>query len=344
MNNPYPQDNLPDKKLRINSLDSKTVAAPSNTLNPYQQHSVADADLNNWVDRFAPVAIRPYLQLMRADRPAGIWLFFLPLCCSLALAAEPGQPPSLRLMLLFFIFATAMRGAGCTINDIIDRDLDSQVERTRSRPIPSGRVSVLQAGIFAAVLLAIGMGTTLTLNRFTWMLTLASVLLLTLYPFMKRITWWPQAFLGITFNWGILLGWAAVHDHLSYSAWLLYAGGAFWTFGYDTIYAHQDKSDDEQANIRSSARALGSKSRQVVALSYAIAMILMTSAGLSCGLGGWFILALIPVGIQLILQISQVDLNVPSSCLKAFKSNQIVGVYLLIAFTFGQLMQSVSAL
>ncbi|MEM9904903.1 MAG: UbiA family prenyltransferase [Cyanobacteria bacterium P01_D01_bin.44] len=187
MNNPSPQDNLPDKNLRSNSFNSnetalsdihyklessdspsissltetfaqpetcrskhipspqetKTAAATSNTLNPSlnQQHAVADADSNNWVDRFAPGAIRPYLQLMRADRPVGIWLFFLPLCCSLALAAEPGQPPSLRLMLLFFIFATAMRGAGCTINDMIDRDLDSQVERTRSRPIPSGQVT-----------------------------------------------------------------------------------------------------------------------------------------------------------------------------------------------------------
>ncbi len=324
------------------AFDERAPVAPHRW--PEQAHQgddrpVADADAENWVNRLAPAATRPYLRLMRADRPIGVWLLFLPFCWALALAAAPGQFPSFRLMCLFFIVATVMRGAGCTVNDIVDRELDAQVERTRSRPLPGGQVSVIQASIFATALFVIGIGAMATTNRTTWLLITSSLVLIMLYPFMKRITWWPQAFLGLTFNWGALLGWAAVHNRLDWPVALLYLSGAFWTFGYDTIYAHQDKVDDEQANIRSSARALGSHTRWVVSLSYASTIILAALAGISQGFGMWFIAALIPAGIQLAKQVTDVDLDNSASCLRAFKSNRNIGLWMFAAFIVGQLMR-----
>jgi len=212
--------------------------------------SVADAT-GNWVDTLAPVWLRPYLRLARLDRPIGSWLLLLPCWWSSALAAVAAhaRAPGLLHLALFFIGAFAMRGAGCTWNDIVDRDLDGSVERTRSRPIPSGQVSVGQAAAFLALQSLVGLAVLLTFNDFTIALGIASLLIVAVYPFMKRITYWPQTVLGLAFSWGALMGWAGAFGRLDLAPLLLYAGSISWVIGYDTIYAHQDRDDDALIGI-----------------------------------------------------------------------------------------------
>src|SRR5271154_1050391 len=201
--------------------------------------SVADAT-GNWVDSLAPAWLKPYLRLARLDRPIGSWLLLLPCWWSAALAAvaEHARAPNLVHILLFFIGAFAMRGAGCTWNDIVDRDLDKSVERTRSRPIPSGQVSAAQAALFLALQALIGFAVLISFNTFTIWLGIASLAIVAIYPFMKRLTYWPQIVLGLAFSWGALMGWAAAFGRLDLPAFLLYAGSIAWVIGYDTIYAH----------------------------------------------------------------------------------------------------------
>ena len=221
---------------------------PSGTL-------LGDIPVGNWIDRWVPAPVRPYLRLMRLDRPIGTWLLLLPAWWSLALAAP--RWPDLGLMALFALGAVVMRGAGCTVNDIADHKFDAQVARTAARPIPSGAVSVLQALCFLGLQLGIGLAILLCLNGAALAWGAASLLLVIPYPFMKRITWWPQAWLGLTFNWGALLGWVAVTGRLDAAPLALYAAGLFWTLGYDTIYAHQDKEDDILIGVKSTALRLG---------------------------------------------------------------------------------------
>ena len=205
----------------------------------------SDIRTDHWTFRLSPARARPYLRLIRIDRPIGTWLLLFPCWWSLSLAAaSEGRLPDWRLALLFAAGAFIMRGAGCTFNDLADRDIDAKVARTAGRPIPSGQVSPRQAGLFLALQLLAGLLILLQLNGFTIWLGLASLALVFSYPFMKRITYWPQAWLGLTFNWGALMGWAAVTGGLGPAALLLYAAGIAWTLGYDTIYAHQDKEDD----------------------------------------------------------------------------------------------------
>src|ERR1700727_1130123 len=251
--------------------------------------SVADAT-GNWVDTLAPAWLKPYLRLARLDRPIGSWLLLLPGWWSAALAAVAAhaRAPNILHLVLFFIGAFAMRGAGCTWNDIVDRDLDGAVERTRSRPIPSGQVSVAQAALFLTLQALIGFAVLISFNGFTVGLGIASLAIVVVYPFMKRITYWPQIVLGLAFSWGALMGWPARFGQLDPPALLLYAGAISWVIGYDTIYAHQDRDDDALIGIKSTGLLFGARTKPMLTVFFALAVVLIGAAGRSAGAGGVF--------------------------------------------------------
>ncbi|MBI1207643.1 MAG: 4-hydroxybenzoate octaprenyltransferase [Azospirillum sp.] len=294
-----------------------------------------DITAGGWIDRRVPAAARPYVRLARLDRPIGTWLLLFPCWWSLALAA--GGWPDWRLMALFAVGAVVMRGAGCTVNDILDRDLDAEVERTRSRPIPSGQIGVRQALAFLVFQLLIGLAILLCLTPLAIGLGVASLALVFTYPLMKRITWWPQAFLGLTFNWGALMGWAAATGELAAPALWLYAAGIFWTLGYDTIYAHQDKEDDARIGVKSTALALGAHSRRWVAGFYVLTIGLIAVAGLSAGSGLAFLVGLGSGAAQLGWQVRGWRLDDPADCLLRFKSNRWFGWLILVGMVAGAL-------
>jgi len=296
-----------------------------------------DIRSGGWTDRWLPAALRPYARLARLDRPIGTWLLLFPCWWAIALAAAPGHWPDIRLMALFALGAVVMRGAGCTINDVLDRHLDAQVERTRLRPIPSGQVSVRQAIAFLLLQLLLGLLVLIQLNRLTMALGVASLLLVFTYPLMKRITWWPQAFLGLTFNWGALMGWTAVRGSLDMPALLLYAGGIFWTLGYDTIYAHQDKEDDARIGVKSTARLFGDRSKRWVALFYAGAFVSWSAALLPSGHIGALAAPLLLAAALLVHQVRGWKPDDPSSSLDSFKAARFVGWALLAAIIAGTL-------
>jgi 4-hydroxybenzoate polyprenyltransferase len=290
---------------------------------------VADAT-GNWVDTRAPSWSRPYLRLSRLDRPIGSWLLLMPCWWSAALAAgiagDVGQLPV--TLALFFAGAFVMRGAGCTWNDITDRDLDARVERTRSRPIPAGQVSVPQAAAFLVAQALIGLAVLLQFNRFAVMTGIASLLIVAVYPFMKRITWWPQIVLGLAFSWGALMGFAVTLGRIDASALLLYLGSIAWVIGYDTIYAHQDAEDDALIGIKSTALLFGARTRPALMAFYAAAVVLI-GAALALGGARW------PAGIglaafaaHLVWQIRRLDISDPALCLRIFKSNRDAGLLL----------------
>ena len=291
--------------------------------------SVADAT-GNWVDTIAPAWSRPYLRLSRLDRPIGSWLLLLPCWWSSALAAVAAhaRAPSLWHIVLFFIGALAMRGAGCTWNDIVDRDLDRSVERTRSRPIPSGQVSVAQAALFLILQALTGFAVLIAFNGFTIALGIASLAIVAVYPFMKRITYWPQIVLGLAFSWGALMGWAAAFGRLDPPALLLYAGSIAWVIGYDTIYAHQDRDDDALIGIKSTALLFGARTKPMLALFYGLAVILIGAAGVSAGAGLVFALGLFAFAAHLAWQIVRLDVADPDNCLAVFKSDRDAGLIL----------------
>src|SRR5277367_1345620 len=282
-----------------------------------------DIHAGDWVDRLLPHWAEPYARLARLDRPIGTWLLLLPGWWGIALAGPRWPDPV--LLALFALGAVAMRGAGCTLNDIADRDYDGQVARTRFRPIPSGRVSVMQAVFFMAAQLAIGAAILLSLNRTSIVLGLAVLGLIATYPYMKRITYWPQLFLGLNFNWGAILGWTVVTGSLAWPPVLLYLGGIFWTLGYDTIYAHQDKEDDARIGVKSSALALGERTRPFLFLFYGVAAAFWLAAGIADGLGVGFLVGLVLAATQLTWQAARVDTSDPIDCLKKFRSNRVVG-------------------
>ncbi|MEL6289955.1 MAG: 4-hydroxybenzoate octaprenyltransferase, partial [Pseudomonadota bacterium] len=266
----------------------------ANTNKDQEPGSIADAVPANWVDRFAPAFTRPYLRLARADRPIGTWLLLWPCLWASALAASAaGSPlPNLWHMALFAIGALVMRGAGCTFNDLVDRDIDAQVARTRSRPIPSGQVSARNAAVFMVALSLIGFVVLLQFNGPTIWLGIASLGIVAAYPFMKRVTNWPQFVLGLAFNWGALLGWTAVFGSLSAAPALLYLGGIAWTIGYDTIYAHQDREDDALIGVKSTARLFGDNTHRWLRRFLIVAVSLMGAAVVLALVGRVNILAL----------------------------------------------------
>lgn len=283
------------------------------------------------IDR-APASARPYLRLMRADRPVGVWLLFWP-CLWGALAARPdgfGAGEAWRLAILFGVGAFAMRSAGCAYNDVVDRELDAQVARTASRPVASGAVSVRAAWALIVALSLVGLAVLLALPLPAIIAGFASLGLVAAYPYMKRITWWPQAWLGLTFNWGVIVGAAAVSGAVPAAALLAYAAGVLWTFGYDTIYACQDIEDDALAGVKSSARALGARAGPAVAAFYVGAAALLALALLTAGAGAKTALVLLPAG-HLAWQAARFAPDDPARCLALFKSNAWTGGLVALA-------------
>ena len=289
---------------------------------------VADST-GNWVDSLAPSWARPYLRLARLDRPIGSWLLLMPCWWSVGLAAvHAREGVNLWHLVLFLVGAFAMRGAGCTWNDIVDRDLDGRVERTRSRPIPSGQVTVAAAAAFLVLQAMIGLTVLLQFNRFTVYVGLASLAVVAVYPFMKRITYWPQIVLGLAFSWGALMGWPATFARLDPPALLLYAGAISWVIGYDTIYAHQDREDDALIGIKSTALLFRERTKPMLALFYALAVALIAFAGFSAGGGLIFALGLLAFALHLAWQIARLDVDDPVNCLAVFKSSRDAGLIL----------------
>ena len=290
---------------------------------------VADAT-GNWVDTRAPSWSRPYLRLCRLDRPIGSWLLLMPCWWSAALAAGiAGEVRQLPLTLaLFLAGAFVMRGAGCTWNDITDRDLDAQVERTRSRPIPAGQVSVKQAAVFLVFQALIGLTVLLQFNRFAVMTGIASLLIVAVYPFMKRITWWPQIVLGLAFSWGALMGFAVTLGRIDAPALLLYLGSIAWVIGYDTIYAHQDAEDDALIGIKSTALLFGARTRPALMVFYGLAVILIGAALALAGAGVPAWIGLVAFAGHLVWQIARLEIGDPALCLRLFKSNRDAGLLL----------------
>jgi 4-hydroxybenzoate polyprenyltransferase len=321
-----------------------------------------DAAAGNWVDRHAPAALRPWLKLGRFDRPTGIWLLMLPGWQGIALAAAMGgRWPSLRLLALFAAGSALMRAAGCAFNDIIDRDIDARVARTAERPIPAGQISVGGAWAFVVACSLAGLVILLTLNLMSLFLGVASLALVAAYPFMKRITWWPQAWLGLTFNWGALLGFAAARGGpssaavlalafgamaggadlslftagLPWPALLLYASGIAWTLGYDTIYAVQDLEDDALAGVKSSARRLGRHAPRAVLGFYAASVVLALAAWRVAAIGPGFLPLAALFAAQLAWQARRLKVDDPAGALGLFKSNTLAGLLLLAAIIVG---------
>jgi 4-hydroxybenzoate polyprenyltransferase len=302
---------------------------------------VADST-GNWVDTLAPSWARPYLRLARADRPIGAWLLLLPCWWSAGLAAiGTGRPyPDPWHVALFFVGAFVMRGAGCTWNDILDRDLDARVARTRSRPIPSGQVSVKAAAVFLVAQALVGLLVLLQFNRFTVLVGIASLGVVAIYPLMKRVIWWPQIILGFAFSWGALMGWAAVFSRLDAAALLLYAGSIAWVIGYDTIYAHQDREDDALVGVKSTARLFGARTRLALVGFYTVAVLLIGLSGAAAGAGPVFVVGCILFGAHLGWQIDRLDIADPDLCLRLFKSNRDAGLMLFAALVGDALYQA----
>jgi 4-hydroxybenzoate polyprenyltransferase len=290
---------------------------------------VSDAT-DNWVDTRAPLWSRPYLRLSRLDRPIGSWLLLMPCWWSAALAAGIAHDVSRLplILVLFLIGAFAMRGAGCTWNDITDRDLDAQVERTRSRPIPAGQVSVPQAAVFLVLQALVGLTVLLQFNRFAVGCGIASLVIVAVYPFMKRITYWPQIVLGLAFSWGALMGFAATFGRIDATALVLYAGSIAWVIGYDTIYAHQDAEDDALIGIKSTALLFGERTRPALMVFYGLAVALIGVALALAGAGWMAWLGLAAFAVHLVSQIERFEIGDPKLCLRIFKSNRAAGLLL----------------
>src|SRR5712671_5084840 len=293
---------------------------------------VADAT-GNWVDRSAPGWLKPYLRLTRLDRPIGWWLLLLPCWWSSALAAVADRAwgPSPWHIVLLLVGAIVMRGAGCTWNDLVDRDIDGRVERTRSRPIPSGQVSVKAAVVFLVLQALVGLLVLVQFNRFAIGVGVASLGVVAIYPFMKRFTYWPQIFLGLAFSWGALMGWAGERGALELPAFLLYAGSIAWVIHYDTIYAHQDREDDALVGLKSTALLFAENTGPALAVFSALAVVLIGLAGYFANAGVVFALGLAAFAAHLAWQIARIDIADPESCLKMFRSNRDAGLILFVA-------------
>lgn len=301
---------------------------------PAAAQSPQDAVRGSWVMR-APGFARPYLQLSRYDRPAGFWLLALPCFIGLVLARVPhglvGEDAILAA--LFIVGAIAMRGAGCTYNDILDRDIDAKVARTALRPLPSGAISLKKAWVWLLAQCAVGLGVLLALPDFAKLVALGSIPMVALYPLMKRITWWPQVWLGLTFNWGALVAPAAVRGEITLADGLLYAGLVLWTLGYDTIYAIQDREDDALIGVRSTARRFGGRIRPAVTIVYLACIALCAAAGF-VAFDGMGALLTIPFALHLLMQAFLLDPDNGLRALMLFRANREAGLLLLAGWAF----------
>ncbi len=303
-----------------------------------QSSATPDAPALSWVDGM-PAFVRPYLRLMRADRPIGTWLLLIPCWWGLTLAAlQTGGVTPWQFFsdaILFGIGAFVMRGAGCVYNDIVDRDFDAQVARTANRPLPAGHLKIWQAWALLLGLSLIGLVVLLQFNRPTIFTGLAALILVAAYPFMKRITWWPQAWLGLTFNWGALVSWTAISGSLAAPAILIYLGGIFWTLGYDTIYAHQDKDDDALIGVKSTALRFKQNTKTWLLIFYTGMIFFISLGGLVVQLGHWFYIGLAAPVLHLAWQIWRLDQDDSDICLGLFKSNRETGLMIVLAFLLG---------
>ncbi len=296
----------------------------------------ADAVPGNWVDDYAPERTRPYLRLIRADRPVGVWLLLWPCWWSIMLANDQPMSSTIWMLVLFSIGAFVMRSVGCVINDLWDRDIDAQVERTAGRPLASGAITPTGALAMLALMATIGLLVLLQLNGKAIILGIASLPLVLLYPLAKRVTWWPQTVLGLVFNWGALLGWTAMSDQWpGLPSILLYLGCMAWTIGYDTIYAHQDKEDDALVGVKSSALKLGGKTKPALSILYSAALALWALMGFSAELNAFFFAGLCLAAVHFVWQIRTLDIDNPSRCLKLFKSNIHYGWIIFAAIALG---------
>lgn len=329
----------PDSKWPIAFVPELGGRRKAQTMQDKTSATVADAVRGNWVDRFAPEAMKPYLRMSRLDRPIGYQLLFWPCAFSLALASAATDTAfNWYYLALFFIGAIAMRGAGCTFNDIVDRDIDDKVARTRSRPIPSGQVSVKQAIVWMVAQSLVGLLVLIQFNAYTIVLGIASLALVAIYPFMKRVTFWPQLFLGLAFSWGALVGWTAVTESLALPAIVMYLACIVWTIGYDTIYALQDVEDDALIGVKSTALLAGEHVRSFVAAFYMATAILWAVSAYLAG-AGWpfWVLGLVPLGL-LAWQVATLDRTDGAKCLMHFKSNHGLGIALTSALVAGGLV------
>ncbi|MBN9249497.1 MAG: 4-hydroxybenzoate polyprenyltransferase [Mesorhizobium sp. 61-13] len=308
------------------------------------QGRVADAPSGHWVYRVLPRWLWPYAQLARWDRPIGWQLLLWPCWWSAALAATAYARPTDAILtllpqpytlVLFLIGAIAMRGAGCTYNDIVDENIDVAVERTRSRPLPSGKVTRRQAWTFLVIQALIGLGVLLQFNSFAVGLGISSLVIVAIYPFMKRFTDWPQLVLGLAFSWGALMGWANEFGDIDAPAIMLYIGSILWVIGYDTIYAHQDKEDDAIVGVRSTARLFGDNTKAWLAGLYAGALMCFAVAFANAQAPVPVMAGLIAAGAHMARQISMLDIDNPDQCLRLFKSNNQVGWLIFLGIVGG---------
>lgn len=290
--------------------------------------SASDIRRDSWIERLVPAPAHPYARLMRLDRPIGIWLLLFPCWWSQTLAElGTGKPyPRLDYLALFAIGALAMRAAGCAFNDFVDREIDAKVQRTASRPIPSGQVSPAAALAFVVIAALVGLAVLVRFNTFTIVLAISSLALVLVYPFAKRFTTYPQLVLGLAFNWGALVGWAAIKGTIGLPAVVLYIGCVLWTVGYDTIYAHQDKDDDAQLGLGSTALRFGENTVSYVGALYGSAVVLWLLAGALAGTHLIYFLALTLVFLQMSWQVATLDTTSPANCLRRFRSSRDVGV------------------
>ncbi len=310
-------------------------------LSPRHNSVVADAVRGHWADRVLPEAWRPYARLARLERPIGWWLLLWPCWWSSLLATNATTlPPNPWHLALFLIGAVVMRGAGCTWNDILDRDLDAKVARTRSRPLPNGQVTVRRAVLFLAAQALIGLLVLLQFNLPTILLGVLSLAVVAVYPLMKRFIDWPQLFLGLAFSWGALIGWSATHGGLSPAPLLLYSGCILWVIGYDTIYAHQDREDDALIGVRSTARLFGRNSRPIIAVLYAGATALFAAAFFTAGMGLVAYVGLAAGAAHLAWQVVSLDIDDPDACLMIFRSNTGYGWVLFAGLAGEAVMRS----
>jgi len=297
--------------------------------------SSIDIPKNSWVDRLLPAAARPYARLARLDRPIGTWLLLFPCWWGISVVRFSEFWTVIIIAVLFAVGAVVMRGAGCTYNDLVDRDIDAKVERTRTRPLASGVLKPSQAIIFLALQLAIGLMVLLALGSATLGWGVASLGLVIIYPWMKRVTWWPQLFLGLAFNWGALMGYVAIAGHFDMSCLFLYIAGISWTLGYDTIYAHQDKEDDALIGVKSTARLFADNSRTWIAVFYAITLAFLVITAWKTQLSYAAAPFLIAAAVQLAWQVATINFSSPSDCLAKFRSNRFVGWLVLFGFIAG---------
>lgn len=336
-------------------LDETMVGCHSTAMENVQsketQGRVADAPTGHWVYRTLPRRFWPYAQLARWDRPIGWWLLLWPCWWSVAMAAsahaQPGAPildvfPSLWTLFLFLVGAIAMRGAGCTYNDIVDTDIDEQVARTRSRPLPSGQVLRKQAWLFLLAQCLVGLAVLLQFNWFAVLVGFASLVTVAVYPFMKRFTDWPQLFLGFAFSWGALMGWAVHFGSLELAPVLLYFGSILWVIGYDTLYAHQDKEDDALVGVRSTARLFGDNTKKWLIALYGGALLFFIVAFANAAVPMPALAGLLAAAAHMARQIKVLDIDNPDQCLALFKSNSVVGWLIFLGLLGGGVWASIS--